>query len=170
LWFAWYSWINHLSASNDQLAGYLNSRFPHGLRNFFSYPHIVLWLGWLETFATLIGGGILALVAVSVIASARPIRAIATALRSLSYWLVVIVGVTSAWVFTSSILQWVPGHTLRVEMISLFLRLLAVIVVDGAVACLVTLILAVCVRQTDAVYTTSAGTPDDSQERTVDIP
>ena len=170
LWFAWSSWIEHLSASNDQLAGYLNSRFPHGLRNFFSYPHIVLWLGWLETAATLIGACILGLVAIAVTASARPVQTIVMALRSLSYWLVVIIGVTGASVFTTSILQWVPGHTLRVEMISLLLRLLAVIVVDGAVTCLVTLIVAACVRHTDAVYSTSAGTPDDSQERTVDIP
>jgi hypothetical protein len=170
LWFGWSSWIDHLSASNDQLAGYLNSRFPHGLRNFFSYSHIVLWLGWLETSATWTGACILALIAITITASARPAKAIVMALRSLSYWLVVIVGVTGARVFTTSILQWVPGQTLRVEMISLVLRLLAVIVVDATVACLVTLIVAACVRQSDAVYTTSEGTPDDSQERTVDIP
>jgi hypothetical protein len=170
LWFGWSSSIDHLSASNDQLAGYLNSRFPRGLRNFFSYPHIVLWLGWLESSATWIGACILALIAITVIASVRPVQAIVTALRSLSYWLVLIVGVTGASVFTTSILQWVPGQTLRVEMISLLLRLLAVILVDAAVACLLALIVAACVRHSDATYPTLAGMPDDSQERTVDIP
>lgn len=170
LWFGWSSWLDHLSASNDQVAGYLNSRFPHGLRHFFSYSHIVLWLGCLETAATWIGACILALIAIAVTASARPVQAIVTALRSLSYWLVVIIGVAGASVFTTLILQWVPGQTLRVEMISLLLRLLAVVVADAAVVCLITLIVAACIRHTDAVYSISAGTPDDSQKRTVDIP
>lgn len=170
LCFGWSSWIEHLSGSNDQLAGYLNSRFPHGLRPLFSYAHIVLWLGWLETLATWIGIGVLALGAFAFAASMRPVPVIFCAFRSLSFWLVVVVGGTGASLLTGSILQWVPGQTLRVEMVSLVVRLLAVVAIDTAVVCMFLLIVAACVRQSGAAYAAVAGTPVDSQERTVDMP
>jgi hypothetical protein len=42
--------------------------------------------------------------------------------------------------------------------------------VDATVVCLLLAILAACVRQADALYSTPAGTPDDSHPRTVDNP
>ena len=47
LWFAWSALIDRLSLHDVLRAGYLNSRFPHAYRNFFSYPHLLLWFGWL---------------------------------------------------------------------------------------------------------------------------
>jgi len=44
------------------------------------------------------------------------------------------------------------------------------VLVDAVLVCLVLAILAACVRQSDALYATPAGTPDESQPRTVDNP
>ena len=170
MWLGWSAWIDHLTGGNDQLGGYLNSRLPHGMRNFFSYPHIVTCLSWVETAAVWIGAGALGLAVVAVTASARPLRAMAVGFRSMSYWVVVIVGATGAAILTTSLLRWVPGRTLRVEMMSLIARLAVVILVDVSVAALVLAISAACVRRSDAAYETPVGTPDASQERTAEIP
>ncbi len=170
MWLGWSAWIDHLSGGNWQLAGYLNSRFPHGMRHFVSYGHILTWLGWMETAAVWTVAGMLGLVVVAVTASARPLRAMAVAFGSGSYWAVAIVGATGAAMVTSSLLQWVPGHTLRVEMMSLITRLAIVIVVDMGVAAMMLATSAACVRWSEAAYETPAGTPDVSQERTAEIP
>ncbi len=170
MWVGWSAWIDHLTGGNFQLGGYLNSRFPHGMRNFFSYAHIETWLSWVEMAAVWVGAGALGLAVVAVTASARPLRAMAVGFRSMSYWVVVIVGASGAAILTTSLLQWVPGRTLRVEMISLIARLAAVILVDVSVAASVLAISAACVRRGDAAYETPVGTPDASQERTAEIP
>jgi hypothetical protein len=174
LWFGWSALLDHLRGdynSNDNLlAGYLNSRFPHQLRNFFSYTHILLWLGWMWTALEWIGAGIIAALVFAGTASDRPVRAIAFALRSVAYWIVVVLGTTGAAVLTSSLMQWTPGHGLRVEMLSMVLRLSAAVLVDASVACLVLAILAACVRRCDESHSTPAGTPDESQPRIVDNP
>ena len=170
MWLGWSAWIDHLSGGNYQLGGYLNSRFPHGMRNFFSYTHIVTGLSWVELAAVWSGAGALGLTVVAVTASARPLRAMAVAFRSVSCWVVLIVGSTGAAILTTRLMQWVPGRTLRVEMISLLARLAGVILVDVSVAASVMAISAACVRRSDAAYATPAGTPETSHERTAEIP
>ena len=71
---------------------------------------------------------------------------------------------------TGAALQWTPGHGLRIEMLSLVLRLGFVVLTDGLIACLILCALAECVRQANAAYFASAGTPVESQPRTVDEP
>jgi hypothetical protein len=92
------------------------------------------------------------------------------ALRCLTYWTAVILGITAATVLAGSLIEWTPGHGLRVEMASLILRLGLTALIIAAVACFLLTILAACVRQTNALYSTPAGTPDESQPRTVDTP
>ena len=71
LWIACSALLNHLQADDSLRAGYLNSRFPHSLRNIFSYDHILLWLGWLWSLLRSFWIGLIALVAVTSTASSK---------------------------------------------------------------------------------------------------
>ena len=177
LWFGWNALLDHLRGSydsNDLLwAGYLNSRFPHQLRNSFSYGHILSWLRWMWAMLGWIGAGLIAIGVFAGSASVRPLRAAGCALRSITYWAALVAGTMAATAITGALVNWTPGHGLRVEMLSLVLRLAAVALVDAAVVCLLLAILAACVHRSDeagAPYSTPAGTPDLSQPRTVDNP
>lgn len=170
LWFAWNTLLGHLRGDDSLRAGYWNSRFPHQLRNVFSYEHILLWLGWAWTALAWIGAGIVALFVVAATVSAKPVRAIAVAARSLTFWAAVVLCGIGGTVATSSLLQWTPGHGLRVEMMSLVFRLSLAVLVDAVLVCFVLTILGACMRGVDAIYAMPAGTPADSQPRTVDNP
>jgi hypothetical protein len=170
LWVAWSMQFDHIHSDDYLRAGYLNSRFPHSLRNFFSFQHILLWLGWMWTALQWIGAGVIALLVFTATASIGPLHAMMRALRSFTYWIVVVLGAMSATVLTSSLMHWTPGHGLRIEALGLALRLSLALLVDGIVVGLVLAILAVCVRRTDALYIAPTGTPDESQPRTTDNP
>lgn len=170
LWLAWNALVEHLHGNDYLRAGYWNSRFPYQLRNFFSFAHILLWLGWFWTTLTWIGAGFIALFVFAGTASARPRGAILRALRCLTYWIAVILGTIVATVLAGSLLRWTPGHGLRVELISLLLRLSVAAIADAIVVCFLMAILATCIRESDALYAKPAGRPDDSQPRTADNP
>lgn len=170
LWLVWGALLDRMHGNDDLRAGYLNSRLPHSMRYFFTYARIALWLGWIWTALDWIGAGILALVVFCMTASVRPMRAIARALGSITYWIALLVGVTVATVITGSLMQWTPGHGLRIEMLSLVLRLGTAILVDAAILYLLLAILAAVVQQSDALYSTPAGRPDESQPRTAESP
>jgi len=177
LWLGWIALLGHFRGdynSNDDLwAGYLNSRFPHHLRNIFTYQHILLWLGWMWTALLWVGAGIVAAFVFAGTVSTRPIRVALRPLRSIAYWCFVVLAVTAASLFSGTVLGWTPGHGLRVEMMSLVLRLTTVVLVDAVMVCLGLTMLAAFARQgdaPDAVHSTPAGMPDDSQPRTADAP
>ena len=170
LWFVWSSLLDHLHGDDYLRAGYLNSRFPHSLRYFFTFAHLVLWLGWMWTALAWIGAGVIGLFVFVATAVDRPLRAMLGALRCLTYWIALALGAAIATVCTGSLMEWTPGHGLRVEMMSLVLRLGLAVLVDAIVVCLLLAILAACVRRTAALYSTPAGTPDASQPRSVDTP
>ena len=170
LWFAWSALLDHFHGDDSLRADYWNSRFPHQLRNLFSYAHILLWLGWAWTTLAWIGAGVIAPFAFAGTASVRPVRAILAAACSVGYWITVALGAFVATASTSSIIGWTPGHGLRVELISLVLRLSLAAFIAAIAVCFLLTILAACVRQSDALYAAPAGTPDDSQPRTVDNP
>jgi hypothetical protein len=174
LWLAWSALLDHMHGNDYLRAGYWNSRLPHRLRNFFSYEHILLWLGWFWGMLAWIGAGAIALPIFAATASARPLHAIVAATRSLAYWLAIVLCAIAATVGTGSLLRWTPGHGLRVELISLALRLGLAALIDAILVCFVLAILAACVRQSDALnsarYAAPGGTPDESQPRTVDTP
>ena len=169
LWFGWATLLDHLHADDYLRAGYLNSRFPHSMRNFFSFAHIVLWLTWFWTALEWIGTAAIALFAFIATASVRPLRALPGALRCFTYWTAAVLGTIAATICTNSLIEWTPGHGLRVELFSLVIRLSLVVLMDAAVVCLILAILATC-RRADALYSTPAGTPDRSQPPTVDTP
>jgi hypothetical protein len=73
-------------------------------------------------------------------------------------------------VLTASLIEWTPGHGLRIEMMGLVIRLAVAALIVAGIACLLLAMVAACVRQTDALYATSAGTPAESQPRTADNP
>lgn len=170
LWLGWSTLLDHMHGNDYLRAGYLNSRFPHQLRNFFSFEHIVLWLGWMWTALAWIGAGVIGLFVFAFTASIRPLNAVLRALRCLTYWIAVLLAATAATILTGSLIEWTPGHGLRVEMLSLVLRLSLAALIDATAVCLLLTILATCVRQADAVYGAPAGTPDESQPRTADNP
>jgi hypothetical protein len=146
LWFGWSVLLHRLQANDSLRAGYLNSRFPHSLRNVFSFAHLLTWFGWMWTALLWMGAGILAIFVVHATASSRPAHTMLCSLRSLTYWLVIVFGGTGAAIFTSAMLAWTPGHGLRVETLSLVLRLATVCVVDVFVASLLLATLATCIR------------------------
>jgi hypothetical protein len=113
-----------------------------------------------------IGAGVIGLFVFAFTASARPLDAMLRALRCLAYWIAVVLGTTLATALAGSLIEWTPGHGLRVEMLSLVLRVSAVAIVDATLICLLLAILATCVLQAEAIATTSAGIPDESQPRT----
>ncbi|WP_263417455.1 hypothetical protein [Terriglobus albidus] len=154
-------WITSLHAGDPQRASYLNSRFPHGLRSFFTYNHIYQWLGWLWTLLTWIAAGLLAAVSYAVTIG-RP-RAVLRTLASLTWWVGLVLLCVLATTVTGKMMDWKPGHGLSVELFSLLARLGFVVILDGAVISLVLAILA----QTQAM---PDGTPEPSQARTEVIP
>jgi hypothetical protein len=170
LWFAWSALLDRLDANDVLYAGYWNSRFPHSLRNFFSFEHILLWLRWLWAILQWIGAGIVALFVFTATASARPLRAALRALRSVSYWVTAAFGIACATVLAASLIDWTPGHGLRIELVSLVVRLAVAVLIVAAITCLLLVIVAACVRQTDGLYSTPAGTPAESQPRIADNP
>ena len=157
LWFGWSVLLDHMHGDDYLRAGYLNSRFPHQLRNFFSFEHLVLWLGWMWTALDWIGAGVIGLFVVVFTASARPLGAMLRALRCLTYWIAVVVGTTVATLFVGSLIEWTPGHGLRIEMLSLLLRLSLAVVIDATLVCTLLAILAACVGQADAAYSHPQG-------------
>jgi hypothetical protein len=170
LWLAWGALLNHVRGNDTLDAGYLNSRVPRSMRYFFTYERLALWLGWMWTALDWIGAGILAVFAVCTTASVRPIRAARRALASMNYWVATLAGVTVATLISGLLVEWTPGHGLRIEALSLVLRLGAVVLIDASVACLLLAILAASVRQSDEDYTPPGGTPAESQPRTAESP
>lgn len=170
LWLGWSILLDHMHGNDYLRAGYLNSRFPHQLRNFFSFEHLVLWLGWMWTALAWIGAGVIGLFVFVFTASIRPLAAALRSLRCLTYWISVVVSATAATVVTGSLIEWTPGHGLRFEMFSLALRLSLAVLIDTVAVCLLLAILATCVRQADASHPAPAAAPDESQPRTAGNP
>jgi len=174
LWLVW-RWITGSEQAKDPLrAGYFNSQLPHALRYYFTYGRISMWLDWTWTVLEWLGAGVLAMVIFAGTASTRPLRAFVRAARSGTWWLVVVIGAILATTLTSKIMGWTPGHGLRREMLSLILRMSFVVLLDTVLVCLVLSVIAILVRRADAlglaIQSTPAGTPDDSQSRTVENP
>lgn len=170
VWLAWSAVLHHLRSDDEMRAGYFNSRLPHALRYFFSYERILLLLGWMWAAVSWIGTGVIAIVVFAGTASVRPLRAMGRALRSLTYWIAVVLVAAVATTLTTALIGWTPGHGLRVEMMSLAIRLAVTVLVDAVLVCLVLTILAECIRRSDATYSTPGGAPAESQRRTVDNP
>jgi len=171
LWLAWTAFLDHFRGNDFmRAAGYANSRFTHQLRYVFTFEHILLWLGWLWTILEWIGAGVIAIFVFAATAGARPLRAIAYTVRCIAYWCAVVLVTTATTIVTGSLMNWTPGRGLRVEMLSVILRLTFAILFDAVLVCFLLATLAVCIRQADALYSTLAGTPDESQPRTVENP
>lgn len=181
LWIACSTLFDNLQANDTLRAGYLNSQSPHSLRNVFSYDHALLWFGWIWSLLQAICIGLITLFAVIATASSQPLRAIKRALHSPAYWIATAVGIPCAVALTIGLMRWTPAHGLRIEALSLVLRLGFILLADGVVACLLLAILTACARQenvqgflhgdsSNAVHSTPGGTPEESQPRTVDNP
>jgi hypothetical protein len=165
--------LAHASAGDALRAGYLNSRFPANARNLFSYRHLITLFE--QTWASLFWAGaiVFAMAAVAVTVAIKPLQAFGRMLQSLTAWVVLSVATIVGSEATVKLLYWTPGHGLRVETLSVVLRLIAVVLLDAFLLCLSLALLAVLAEQSDERYlpaATDAGTPDFSHPRTVDKP
>lgn len=170
LWLLCGPLLDHLQVDNALRAGYLNSRFPHSLRNVFSYTHIYNALDDLFIAMHWIIAGFLASFAFKIIASSHPFRSLFYALRSLTYWLAITCGAFAGVFAVSFLTSWTPGHGVFPEFASLVIRLFASIFIANSIVCFILAILAALLRRADERYATPAGTPEPSQPLTADIP
>jgi hypothetical protein len=172
-WLGWNALLAHFRGDDfTRAAGYVNSRFPHVLRYFFTFDHILRWIGWAWSILQWIGTAVIAAFIIPSFAAVRPRAAIVSTLRSVAWWIAALLGPITATFLTATLMQWTPGHGLRVEMLSLILRLSAAVLIDTAILCFLLAIVAARIRQSDALYTTPAGIPDpdDNQLRTAGNP
>jgi hypothetical protein len=161
VWLAWSTWLNHLGESDfiTRAAGYANSRFPHSLRNIFTFENLFRWLGWMWLALKWLGAGILLAIAVPFAQASRPVRAGLRVLFSLSYWMTLAVSAIIVTSITRGMIGWTPGHGLRVEAISLVLRLCTVAIVDAALVCSVLAVITAVVARLDGRQAIPGGTP-----------
>jgi hypothetical protein len=166
LWYLLSLAIEHLQLNDALRAGYLNSRFPASMRRTFSYPHLLLWMGWLWKTLQWIAAGLLAACAFACTTCEAPAKGIFAILRSARYWALIVLCVFVT-VITSTLLNWTPGHGLAVESISLILRLAIVIALNAAVVALLLQSMAQAILRIQPAGTIA---PDATQPRTVDKP
>lgn len=166
LWFGWTALLSHHGDDNLR-AGFINSKLPARLRYFFTYEHLLLFQRWFWDAVAWIGTGILAALLLPLISGGNPLRAASCALRSISFWITLVIGTLAATFLVGELLQWTPGNGLSVELLSLIIRLSLAAVIGAFVICLFLAIVAACVRGAQAQPVTPAGTPDESHPRTV---
>jgi MFS family permease len=170
LWLAFSGLVSHWSTYDWQVAGYLTSKTPSALRFELLYEHLDVALGWFWRALSWVGAGLIAAPAYSVIACGRPLRGIVATLRSLTFWVVLLVGSLAAGALTGLLLRWTPGHGFWIELTSLLLRLGLAIVLDAPVACLILCVPAACLRRVEEAYRNVAGGPETSQDLTAEAP
>jgi hypothetical protein len=171
IWYGWSALIDQLSVHDVLRAGYLNSRFPHAYRNFFSYPHLLTWFGWLWSTLRWLGAGLLLAFAVAAVQTPRFIRAGLRTFFSASYWVVLFCVAVLTSFITGVLLSWTPGQGPYAEMVSLALRLVAIGIIDLILYCyLLTTASAVVEYALVDRYDAPAGTPAVSQPRTEEKP
>jgi hypothetical protein len=172
LWLVLSAWLNHFDESGfiTRMAGYANSRFPHSLRNIFTFENLLRWLGWMGLALKWLGAGMLVGIAVPFAQTSRPVRAGLRVLFSLSYWVTLALTAIIVTVITQSLIEWTPGHGLRVEATSLVLRLGTVAIIDAAFGCFVLAVVTEVVVRLELRHAIPVGTPELSHPRSVDIP
>jgi hypothetical protein len=170
LWCACSACIDHLSAQDLLRAGYLNSRFSHSSRNFFSFPHLLLWFGWLWIALRWLGTGVLLALAVPAVQMRQLFRPGLRVLGSASYWLEWLTVALLVSFTTDALTSWTPGHGLRAEMISVVLRLGVIAVVDLVLGCYLLTTITAVVERWAIAHATPGGTLETSQPRTEESP
>ncbi|GGH15456.1 hypothetical protein [Silvibacterium dinghuense] len=167
LWYAISLGLEQLSAKEGLWAGYLNSRFPASLRNFFSYEHFYLWLSWILSALQWIVAGLLAAGAFAWIACNAPMRSFRAILLAGRFWMALLLLAIIGVVITGILLSWTPGHGLAVEAFSLVFRVLTVVVLNAAA---IAWLLQVMAHVALGVQSVGTDEPPMIQPRTVDIP
>ena len=170
LWFIVGTAIDHLQAQDALRAGYYNSRFSASSRQTFTYEHLVTWLGWFWTAVRWIVLSVLGALFIAPTVATRNASAIVHTLRSFTYWIATALLCFGGSAVTAALVSWAPGHGLRIEMVSVALRLLCSFVIDAVLVCLVLAVIVECARRSDEAYKTPDGTPFASQPRTAGIP
>lgn len=174
VWFGWSALLDHFHGDDEMRAGYINSQLPHALRYFFTYTHLTLWFRWMWSALAWIGAGVLAIFVFALTASAQPAKTAVRALRSLTYWTVLVFGTLAVNFIAGTLTQWTPGLGLGVELVSLVFRFGVSAVLAVSLAVYLLAILAACAREADgnaaAQSVTDEGTPEVSQLRTVENP
>ncbi|HZQ43215.1 MAG TPA: hypothetical protein VFA99_08175 [Acidobacteriaceae bacterium] len=170
LWYIVGNAIDHLQAHDALRAGYYNSRFSASRRQLFTYEHLMTWLGWLWTAIRWIVLSLLGALFIAPVTAAQIRSAIARTAGSPTYWIATALLCFGGSAITAALVNWMPGHGLRVEMVSVALRLLCAFFIDGVLVCFVFAVIAECTRRSDLGYKAPDGTPVVSQPRTAEIP
>ncbi len=159
--------FERLSINDGLRAGYVNSRLPPKMRMFFSYEHLLTCFGWIWSGLRWIVVCLLAAAAFAFVTSPRPLWSFAAMLRTRRYWLCLLLLVVAGAGVSGALLAWTPGHNLRIQVVSLLLRLPIAIGVD-AVA--VALLLQAMAGAVSSDQSTGSEEPVSSQPRTLGIP
>jgi len=167
LWYAISHGIDRLSIKEGDWAGYLNSRFPASLRNLFSFEHLYLLLSWIINALRWLAGGLLSAAAFASLVCAKPLRKLLSIFRSLHYWLSLLLLAIVGSVVTDRLLSWTPGHGLRIEMLSLILRITTVIVLNAISIALLLQALAAAILP---LHSAGTDAPETIQPRTAEDP
>ena len=167
LWLLMSAGIDQFAMKDGLRAGYLNSRAPAPLRNFLTYEHLTLWLGWMEEGLRWIAVGLFAAPAFVLITCRAPAQKLSAIFRSRRYWIAVVLFAVVAAVITGRVLFWTPGHGLPVEMLSFVLRAASVLVLNAVAIALVLQAMARAVRSPQWA---GRGEPETSQSRTAENP
>lgn len=167
--------VGPLQANDGLRAGYLNSRFGPGARRVFTYQHLLQWFGWgWELLELLLQGVVGAVLLAPIVAVARAGAATLRCLQSLAYWIAVVLLFVFAPYVSGRLMTWVPGHGLGVETLSLVMRAVVIVAVDGTCAALLLCAVAASAQDGEAQPATAArtpaGTPFVSQPRTAPMP
>jgi len=161
--------VGHIYGSVSMLPSYLNSKLPRSLRYVLTYQRLDTMQDWFCAVLQWLVVGVVLACGFAVMAAVRPGLALLRVLGAIAYWSALLLAVVLGVVGTSSLLQWTPGHGLSLELFSLVMRLGVAVVMDAVLVCLVLAVLASILRDDDD-QATDAGTPLESQPRTVAVP
>jgi hypothetical protein len=142
----------HRGGQNHEtlFAGYWNSKFSAGQRNFFTFQRLVQWQDY---FYDLLQWLLVALLLpVAFVRASKGLRGGWPPIRRiyghLTYWFFVVIFGLAGSDITSSLAGWTPGHGTTVEIISVLLRLGLAYTLDILLWCFVLALMAVYAAKT----------------------
>lgn len=167
LWYGVSLGIDKLSLNDGMRAGYLNSRFPASMRNTFTYERIGYGFSLFWSALRWLAAGLLAAAAFATTTFDAPVRGLFTILRSGRYWLSLLFLFLAGPCITGWLMHWTPGHGLRVETLSLMLRVLVAIGLNAAAVALLLQAMAAALLR---LHSSGTDAPLMSQPRTAANP
>ena len=144
--------IGRLLEHRELYAGYWTSQLPHWLRGARTYEHLVVLQDCVYFSLRLVVTGLL--LPVAIVAGASRLRGSVERIFGVWlqwwYWVAALVCGWIAFALSDKLLNWIPGHGLGAEMLSLFVRLGCVFTLDVFLACFVLAVIVVGLRRSES--------------------